>query len=149
MIFADIHLSSLDTLIALVVTLFLVASVLIAFRLDLTLSVKGAVFIFIPVVPSVVYINKLGSKHMLQRADVTWLFPEGPIIPDMPWSGKKGYCCGWFSSKRGGGSRPVSGFLSYGGVCSTFRLDTPSKRMKNDIRSPRTILGARHTGNVG
>ncbi|KKL18920.1 hypothetical protein LCGC14_2470710, partial [marine sediment metagenome] len=67
MIFADIHLSSLDTLIALVVTLFLVASVLIAFRLELTLSVKVAVFVFIPVVPSVVYINKLGSKHMLQR----------------------------------------------------------------------------------
>ncbi len=69
MIFADIHLSSLDTLIALVVTLFLVASVLIAFRLELTLSVKVAVFVFILVVPSVVY--KLGSKNILQRADVT------------------------------------------------------------------------------
>lgn len=83
-IFADIPLSSLDTLIALIVTLFLAASALIAFRLELTAPVKIIVLVFILTVPGLVY--KLGSKYVLQREDVTWLFPDGNFLPDMSWS---------------------------------------------------------------
>ncbi len=83
-IFADIPLSSLDTLVGLVVALFLAASALIAFRLELTVPVKIIVLVFILAVPGIVY--KLSSKYVLQRSDVTWLFPDGNFLPDMSWS---------------------------------------------------------------